>query len=33
MFDNLGPEHVELQPTRIIEGDDGVIHMHYRVQR
>jgi dihydrofolate reductase len=33
MFDNLGPEHIELQRTRIIEGEDGVTHMHYRVQR
>jgi dihydrofolate reductase len=33
MFENLGPEHIELQRTRIIEGEDGVTHMHYRVQR
>jgi dihydrofolate reductase len=33
MFDNLGLEHIELQRTRIIEGEDGVTHMHYRVQR
>jgi len=33
MFDNLAPEHIELQRTRIIEGEDGVTHMHYRVAR
>lgn len=32
LFDKL-PEHIELQRTRIIEGEDGVTHMHYRVQR
>ena len=32
MFDNLEPEHIELHRTRIIEGEDGVTHMHYRVQ-
>jgi hypothetical protein len=33
LFDNLGPEHTELQRTRIIEGEDSVTHMHYRVVR
>ena len=33
MFDDLAPEHIELQRTRIIEGEDGVTHMHYRVAR
>ena len=32
LFDNLSPEHIELEPTRILDGD-GVTHMHYRVQR
>jgi dihydrofolate reductase len=32
-FDILGPEHIELRRTRVIEGEDGVTHMHYRVQR
>jgi len=32
LFDNLRPEHIELEGTRILEGD-GVTHMHYRVQR
>jgi len=33
MFDNLAPGHIDLQRTRIIEGEDGVTHMHYHVQR
>ena len=33
LFDNLGPEHVELERTRVLEGEDGVTHLHYRVRR
>ena len=33
LFDNLGPEHIELERTRVLEGDGGVTHLHYRVQR
>jgi dihydrofolate reductase len=33
LFDRLGPEHIELQRTRTLEGEDGVTHLHYRVQR
>jgi dihydrofolate reductase len=33
LFDNLSPEHVELERTRILEGEGGVTHMHYRVRR
>jgi len=33
LFDNLSPEHIELERTRILEGEGGVVHMHYRVQR
>ena len=33
LFDNLGPEHVELERTRVLEGEGGVTHLHYRVQR
>jgi dihydrofolate reductase len=33
LFDNLDPEQIELERTRILEGEDGVIHMHYRVRR
>jgi dihydrofolate reductase len=32
MFDGLAPSHIELQRTRILEGEDGVTHMHYRVR-
>jgi dihydrofolate reductase len=33
LFDHLAPAHIELERTRILEGEDGVTHMHYRVQR
>jgi hypothetical protein len=33
LFDERGPEHIELERTRILEGEAGVTHMHYRVQR
>jgi dihydrofolate reductase len=33
LFDNLRPEHIELERTRILEGEAGVTHLHYRVQR
>jgi dihydrofolate reductase len=33
LFDTLGPDHIELERTRILEGEDGVVHMRYRVQR
>ncbi len=33
LFDNLDPEHVELERTRILEGEGGVTHLHYRVLR
>jgi dihydrofolate reductase len=33
LFDNLDPERVELERTRILEGEGGVTHMHYRVRR
>jgi dihydrofolate reductase len=33
LFDNLRPEHIELERTRILEGEASVTHMHYRVQR
>lgn len=32
LFDNLAPEQIELERTRILEGD-GVTHLHYRVKR
>jgi dihydrofolate reductase len=33
LFDNLSPDHIELERTRILEGEGGVAHMHYCVQR
>jgi dihydrofolate reductase len=33
LFESLAPEQIELQRTRILEGENGVTHMHYRVQR
>jgi dihydrofolate reductase len=33
LFDNLRPEHIELERTRILEGEGGVNHLHYRVLR
>jgi dihydrofolate reductase len=33
LFDNLGPEHVELERMRILEGEAGLTHMRYRVRR
>jgi dihydrofolate reductase len=32
LFERLGPEHIELERTRVLDGD-GVTHLHYRVQR
>jgi dihydrofolate reductase len=33
LFDGLAPEQIELERTRILEGENGVTHMHYRIQR
>ena len=33
LFENLAAEQIELQRTRILEGEGGVTHMHYHVQR
>jgi dihydrofolate reductase len=33
LFECLAPEQIELERTRILEGENGVTHMHYRVQR
>ena len=33
LFDNLDPEQIQLERTRILEGEGGVTHMHYRVRR
>jgi hypothetical protein len=31
LFEDLGPEQIGLERTRVLEGEDGVTHMHYRV--
>jgi dihydrofolate reductase len=31
LFDDID-ERIELEPTRVLEGEGGVTHMHYRVQ-
>src|SRR5918995_433516 len=33
LFEGLGAEPIELHCTRILEGEGGVSHMHYHVQR
>jgi hypothetical protein len=33
LFEDLAPEQIELERTRILEGENGVTHMYYRVQR
>jgi dihydrofolate reductase len=33
LFEDLPPEQVELERTRVLEGEGGVTHLHYRVVR
>jgi len=33
LFEDLDPEHIELERTRVVEGEGGVAHLHYRVRR
>ena len=33
LFDNMAAEQIELERTRILEGEGGFTHMHYRVRR
>ncbi len=33
LFDGLPAEQIELERTRVLEGDVGVTHLHYRVVR
>jgi dihydrofolate reductase len=33
LFDGLPAEQIELERTRVLEGDGGVTHLHYRVVR
>jgi dihydrofolate reductase len=32
LFEDLAPEQIELERTRVLGGEGGVTHMHYRVQ-
>jgi dihydrofolate reductase len=33
LFEGLPPEQIELERTRVLEGENGVTHMRYRIQR
>jgi dihydrofolate reductase len=33
LFEGLAAEQIELERTRLLQGEDGVTHMHYRVRR
>jgi dihydrofolate reductase len=33
LFDGLAAEQIELERTRILEGENGITHMRYRVRR
>jgi dihydrofolate reductase len=33
LFEGLAPEQIELERTRVLEGEHGVTHMRYRVRR
>ena len=33
LFEGLAAEQIELERTRVLEGENGVTHMHYRVRR
>lgn len=33
LFEGLDPVQIELERIRILEGEDGVTHMHYRIRR
>jgi dihydrofolate reductase len=33
LFDGLAARKIELERTRILEGEGGVTHMHYRIRR
>jgi dihydrofolate reductase len=33
LFDGLAAEQIELERTRVLEGENGVTHMRYRVRR
>ena len=31
LFAHLGPDHIELERVRVVEGEGGVTHLRYRV--
>ncbi len=33
LFEGMAPEQIELERTRVLEGEGGVTHMRYRVRR
>jgi dihydrofolate reductase len=33
LFEGLSPEHIELERTRVLEGEAGITHLRYRVKR
>jgi dihydrofolate reductase len=33
LFEGLAAEQIELERTRVLEGENGVTHLHYRVRR
>jgi hypothetical protein len=33
LFDGLPAQQIEFERTRVLEGEGGVTHVHYRVQR
>jgi dihydrofolate reductase len=33
LFEGLAPGQIELERTRVLQGEDGVTHLHYRVRR
>ncbi len=33
LFEHLGVDHRELERVRVLEGEGGVTHLHYRVRR
>jgi dihydrofolate reductase len=33
LFEGPDPEQIELERTRVLQGEGGVTHLHYRVQR
>jgi dihydrofolate reductase len=32
LFDGPGPEHVEFERSRVLDGEGGVTHLRYRVR-